>query len=346
MASNQGRQESPIDPEGGPLALFALELRQLRERCGRPTYRQLATWSAKVGSPYSDTTFSTAARGHTPPSREVVLAFVRACLAYARTGRQQTAHAVGEWTARWEALEAELNAGAVAQPPSDLFAPSEAAPSAPPPLRPVAREDQTAEPLEPPSATPAVPRTPSRRGKQVLATVVGLVALCGLVLVARHIAAPGSAVADSEYTVEASVATPPTSAGLGGNNRCGRPRYVDGVAWTPCTRADGARLVFAVQMTNTGPDPVTVKAKLAYVRAAVAHTCPGVWGRGVELTVAPGKTVTSPLAECTVAKLPATAFQAKAWVIASSDYAWGYREMSQTIHVQPDGRTALWADES
>ncbi|WP_160330207.1 hypothetical protein [Streptomyces roseifaciens] len=51
MVSNQGRQEGDINPADGPVAEFAIALRRLREQCGRPTYRQLAPLSAKVGSP-------------------------------------------------------------------------------------------------------------------------------------------------------------------------------------------------------------------------------------------------------------------------------------------------------
>ena len=37
-----GRPERPIDPDGGPIADFACELRKLREKAGRPSYRELA----------------------------------------------------------------------------------------------------------------------------------------------------------------------------------------------------------------------------------------------------------------------------------------------------------------
>ncbi|MEV6118113.1 hypothetical protein AB0L59_38005 [Streptomyces sp. NPDC052109] len=117
------------------------------------------------------------------------------------------------------------------------------------------------------------------------------------------------------------------------------------MAWAPCTRADGSTLVFAVRVVNTGPDPVTVRVKPACVRAAVAHPCPGRWGHGVQLTARPGQTVTSPLTECTVARLPAPAFQAKSWVITGQESTWGYREMSPTVHIRPDGRP-IWADEA
>ncbi|MGW2746720.1 hypothetical protein [Streptomyces sp. NPDC001450] len=464
MASKQGRQERPIDPGDGPLAAFAIDLRRLRERCGHPTYRQLATWSAKVGSPYSDTTFSTAARGHTLPSGEVVSAYVRACLAYAKTDERQTERLIAEWTTRRDALETALQPGPTPQPtpqpsaqpaanpagptepgptgptepgpagppqpdPAGPTAPSPTGPAQPDPVGPT--EPSPAEaaapdpvrspapghvvPTEPsPGSTPepgpgsalkhassavaqvgAVRRVPdgsadgaaralrfppfphsfadlSRRGKQALAVAAGLAAGCGLVLAARYLAASESAAADPAPTGQGAATTStaetdpsaspvavtpwapsagppqpsPIAGGLGGNSRCGRTRWIDGVAWAPCTRADGTTLVFAVRVVNAGPDPVIVRVKLAYVRAAVAHGCPGSWGHGVQLSLAPGQTVTSPLTECTVAKLPATAFQAKSWVITSQESAWGYREMSPTVHIQPDGRTPIWADEA
>ncbi|MFF3896413.1 hypothetical protein ACFYY3_25210 [Streptomyces sp. NPDC001812] len=347
MVSMQGRQEQPIDPEEGPVALFAIELRQLREQCGRPTYRQLATWSAKVGCPYSDTTFSIAARGHTPPSHEVVLAFVRACLTYAKASEQQVASAIVDWTLRWEVLEREIRTGSPAPPSGDLPAAPEPGRSVTESVAPAAEKaeaDHTREQLTPPSAPLPFPRPSGRRVRRMLAVIAGLAACCGLLFVARHIATPGSAVAESGF--EASPRTAQPSPDLGGNSRCGRLRYIDGVAWTACTRNDGIRLAFAVHLINTGPDPVTLKAKLAYVRSARAQPCPGAWGIGMELTVAPGKAVTIPPTGCTATKVPATAFQAKAWVITPDASSWGYREMSQSIHVQADGNTAIWADEA
>ncbi|MGA5199609.1 hypothetical protein, partial [Streptomyces exfoliatus] len=41
---------------------------------------------------------------------------------------------------------------------------------------------------------------------------------------------------------------------------------------------------------NTSGKPVTVKAKLAYVQAAVEQTCPGPWGNVGEAFQAKGRT--------------------------------------------------------
>ncbi|MFD5493402.1 hypothetical protein ACFWH4_10850 [Streptomyces sp. NPDC127091] len=350
MVSNQGRQEASINPADGPLAVFAIELRRLREQCGRPTYRKLATLSARVGTPYSDTTFSTAARGHTAPSHTVVAAYVRACLAYAKADEQTSAEALEEWDERWTALQSQL---APERPEAAL--PADRPASAPGPTdhpqHEGAKADQTIEHPEPRPEATGAHRRMDRRIKQGLMLLVGALATVGLGFGARYVAAPGSAAADLPPPAPApsEAALPETAlptAGLGGNSRCARPRYVNGLAWRPCMRIDNTKLVFAVQMSNTGPEPVTVRAKLAYVRAGKAIGCPGPWGAGVQVDVAPGETVTSPRAECTTGKMPATPFQTKAWVTALHENSWGYREMSQTAHVQADGTTAIWSDEA
>ncbi|MDQ0994771.1 hypothetical protein [Streptomyces sp. V3I7] len=325
------------------MAAFAIELRRLREECGRPTYRQLATLSAKVGSPYSDTTFSTAARGHTAPSRAVVMAYVRACLAYTKADEEKIASAVDEWDTRWKPLEVELAPARPSQPAADSAAAPE--PDRPSPSTSEGSEsEQTDEQTERPVVVTA--RWFADRRKPVLMFLAGIAAMAGLGLGARYIAPPGSAAADSVPPVAAPPGASLSAAGLGGNSRCGRLRYVNGLTWSPCTRVEGTKLVFAVQISNRGKTPVAVKAKLSYVRAGVAYGCPGSWGAGVDIKVPPGETVISPLAACTVTKLPATAFQAKAWVITPTDRSWGYREMSQTVHIQPDGVKAIWADEA
>src|SRR5262249_37474072 len=74
---------------------FAGELRQLRERAGRPSYRQLSRTAH-----YSVTTLSDAAGGEHFPSLPVTLAYVRAC-----------AGDPADWAARWRAVAADLAAG-------------------------------------------------------------------------------------------------------------------------------------------------------------------------------------------------------------------------------------------
>lgn len=345
MASNQGRQEGSIDPADGPLAVFAIGLRDLREECGRPTYRELATLSAKVGSPYSDTTFSTAARGHTPPSQAVVTAYVRACLAHAGADERKTARTLEEWNTRWATLDAALSPARPAKPSAErpVVGPR-------PQAVPTTEEADPEQPVKDSGHRQAPVATRRFRGRNGAPAILGGVAILaglglGLGFGARYIAAPGSAAAGSVPPAAAPAGAPPSADGPEGNSRCARPRYAGALAWSPCTRIDGARLVFAVQLSNTGKEPVTVKVKLAYVRAGAAYECPGRWGTEVRLDIPPGETVTSPETACTTAKLPNSAFQAKAWVTTPGEHSWGYREMSQTVHVQEDGATTVWADE-
>src|SRR5581483_152771 len=83
-------QASPaLGPAGDAAAMsvagFAAQLRELRERAGRPSYRRLAQLTH-----YSHTALSQAAAGRALPSLAVTQAFVRACGAD-----------VEDWSARW-----------------------------------------------------------------------------------------------------------------------------------------------------------------------------------------------------------------------------------------------------
>src|SRR5581483_11803302 len=69
-----GRRERPIDPDAGPVAEFAAELRRLREQAGRPSYRELARRAS-----FSTTALSEAAGGRSLPTLAVVRGYVRAC---------------------------------------------------------------------------------------------------------------------------------------------------------------------------------------------------------------------------------------------------------------------------
>ncbi|MER6629037.1 helix-turn-helix domain-containing protein [Streptomyces sp. NPDC000987] len=89
-----GRQEKPLDPDAGPVARFAHELRRLRHRAGGPTYAAMAS---RAG--YSVATLSRAAAGEQLPSLPVVRAYATACGADP-----------AEWEERWHAVSAELAA--------------------------------------------------------------------------------------------------------------------------------------------------------------------------------------------------------------------------------------------
>ncbi|WP_354644123.1 hypothetical protein [Kitasatospora camelliae] len=85
-----------MDPDGGPAAALARELRRLREQAGRPGYRAMAQ---RVH--YSASTLAEAATGQRLPSLEVTLAYAAAC---GGDGAY--------WRARWDAAAAEAGAAA------------------------------------------------------------------------------------------------------------------------------------------------------------------------------------------------------------------------------------------
>jgi hypothetical protein len=86
------RPERLIDPDSGPLEEFAFDLRALRNRIGKPSYRQLATTAL-----FAPSVLSSAASGHRLPTLPVTLAFVAAC-----GGDQQV------WEERWRRLAKHL----------------------------------------------------------------------------------------------------------------------------------------------------------------------------------------------------------------------------------------------
>ncbi|MGX7828548.1 nSTAND1 domain-containing NTPase [Actinokineospora sp. 24-640] len=85
------RSERPLGSEDTALLRFAADLRRLRERAGKPTYRELGRQAN-----YSAAALSEAAGGRRLPSRAVTLAFVRAC-----------GGDTGEWDARWRSIAAD-----------------------------------------------------------------------------------------------------------------------------------------------------------------------------------------------------------------------------------------------
>ena len=102
---------------GDPVAGFAAQLRELRERAGRPSYRQLAQRAH-----YSHTALSQAAAGGSLPSLAVTQAFVHAC-----GGDEE------EWTARWHQVNR------AARPPDEPPSPPAPGPPVPGPARPAPR---------------------------------------------------------------------------------------------------------------------------------------------------------------------------------------------------------------
>ncbi|PAZ14101.1 hypothetical protein CLM62_21955 [Streptomyces sp. SA15] len=80
-----GRREKPVDPDAGPIQRLAHDLRALREKAGKPTYREMARRAN-----YSTSALSHAAAGEQLPSLAVVRAYAQALDADAE-----------EWEERW-----------------------------------------------------------------------------------------------------------------------------------------------------------------------------------------------------------------------------------------------------
>ncbi|NEB05088.1 hypothetical protein [Streptomyces sp. SID13726] len=89
-----GRREKPVDPDAGPVQRLAHELRLLREKAGKPPYREMAGTAG-----YSTTALSQAAAGDQLPSLAVVRAYAEALGADPR-----------EWEERWREADAEVRA--------------------------------------------------------------------------------------------------------------------------------------------------------------------------------------------------------------------------------------------
>src|SRR6187431_2403169 len=97
------RAERPLAVGDSALLNFASDLRQLRQKAGNPTYRELAKRAH-----FSVTTLSSAANGRQLPSLAVTLAYVRAC-----DGDEQ------EWEQRWHGVAAGLAQHEEPQPEAD-----------------------------------------------------------------------------------------------------------------------------------------------------------------------------------------------------------------------------------
>jgi hypothetical protein len=148
------RPERPVDPEQGPVARFATELRALREKAGSPPYRRLAEQAH-----FSKATLADAARGHRLPTLEVTLAYVEACGGDAE-----------QWRARWHEVRSELRLPPLPEP------------------QPFA--EPITEPLtEPPAEPPAEPTGERTRARRVpLLPVLGALALLTVIAVTVTVA--------------------------------------------------------------------------------------------------------------------------------------------------------------
>ncbi|MEU0388741.1 nSTAND1 domain-containing NTPase [Streptomyces chartreusis] len=96
-----GRREKPVDPDAGPIQRLAHDLRVLREKAGKPPYREIAE---RAG--YSITAVSQAAAGEQLPSLAVLRAYTEAL-----DGDPD------EWERRWREADAEVRAPAADERP-------------------------------------------------------------------------------------------------------------------------------------------------------------------------------------------------------------------------------------
>jgi WD40 repeat protein/energy-coupling factor transporter ATP-binding protein EcfA2 len=89
------RRERPLESQDTAVLRFAADLRQLREKAGSPTYREMSRRAH-----YSPAALSEAAGGRKLPSLAVTMAYVTAC------GGDPA-----DWRSRWQEVIAESNAG-------------------------------------------------------------------------------------------------------------------------------------------------------------------------------------------------------------------------------------------
>lgn len=327
MTSRQGRQERPINPEDGPLAVFRDRPAGSPQTCGNPTYAQLEATSARSRGErsYSSTTLSNAARGDRLPSPEVVRAFVLACHRYAKSDPATAEAEAAAWDARLLRLQAELTPAPAEPVPAD---PPQAAQPAPAPATPTVTPDPagafggglvTGPVLAdvPDALVPSDPPGDRRRAlasrRARLAVGAGVCAVVTAVAwpILRGTSAPGSASAGTLPTGAATAtvlpagtasdgparlrpASPSEQPGLekdslGTDSRCSPPNSgPGGVKWRVCTRVQADRVSFALEITNRATEPATVKARLKYTaKTSDFRTCPGAGAADFQILTVP-----------------------------------------------------------
>jgi NB-ARC domain len=168
-----GRPERPLDGTG-PIAEFAHDLRELRNRAGNPSYRELARTALYVPS-----VLSSAASGHRLPTLAVTLAFVGAC------GGNQAV-----WEQRWR--EIATRAGVVesrnGQAPPVSLPPDPPAEAVARPARPRTWW-RTGSHLAPPAQLPIGSATFIGRGQE-LASATRIIGLPGPMKIPLMISGP------------------------------------------------------------------------------------------------------------------------------------------------------------
>ncbi|MFD8841925.1 helix-turn-helix domain-containing protein [Streptomyces pseudogriseolus] len=345
----QGRAERPINPDDGPTEAFAVQLRQLRAKCGSPTYKELARYAG-----YSSTALSGAANGQAMPSRQVTLSYVRACLTYAKAGPEERETVIAEWRRRWHDLEAQLASPTDDEEtvgPGDDAVPAQVGMEheTPPAPAPVGGDAG-------PSRHSWVRRlgTPGRRrGVTLLATVAAAVLLLTFVPAQKPAPTAGSAGATPHGTeqpddIPMPESVPPWVPGedpsqvqvdpLGRESRCSDARVGPaGVLLRACVRVTDERVFFALKLSNSGSVPVEVTSRLTYFVHGKRHSCQGngLWHG----TLAAGASHTTDPKNCATDRVH-SAYQAEGLLALGHSHRWVVHKMSTNAHVWPD--RVLW----
>ncbi|MFB7595277.1 hypothetical protein [Streptomyces sp. NPDC056160] len=332
MTSRQGRRERPVDPEDGPVQAFAWGLRQLRVDCGTPTYKEMARHAS-----YSSSALSGAAGGQAPPSLEVALAYVSACLRHARADLGRVAAAQDEWASKWHELQSRL-APPAAPAPTSTPAPATGTGTGTEPTGPVG------EPLH--RTRRWYRRRPAAVGLLVLVLVLAGVS----VLIGRNVPRPGPAEAATGLPGQAPAGSSPLQAreqvdrvqvdALGPPSRCGPVRPATGELFLrACVRVEDDEVLFALKIMNLGPHAVEVTTKLAYAQSGRYHSCPRADGLWHGTVPAHDTHVTEPT-DCVTARAEPAAYQADGLLALGNGHEWIAHQLSPNAHVHP--RDVLW----
>lgn len=287
MTGRPGRREAAIDPEDGPLAKFAYELRILRQDCGGPSFQELSRQSRQLGEPFSTSTMRNAVSGSVLPTAEVTAAFVRACLRHARQNRHLLAdpavpdHDVDELVDRWCRRRNELARPAPAEEPAGAGASPTAAdvPAAPP-------EGSTA-PAEDPNP-PGPARLPGRR-RWVAVVMTATVAVLGGVAAAAGFLVPAEEEPPLAKPIVAKTATPVPAEQIA--QQCRGAWERGPVKVDPCisTSPEGVRISVRVASVAAAPE---VAVHLWLRDATTAQRVPGTLHHCQLSFTVPGQEVT------------------------------------------------------
>ncbi|MEE1753145.1 helix-turn-helix domain-containing protein [Streptomyces sp. SP18CS02] len=376
MASRQGRKERPINPEDGPVEAFAWRLRRLREDCGSPTYKEMERAAGYSSSALSAAANGQAPPSlevvrayvrsclvHAKAGGERVEAATQEWTSRWRTLQSQLRPAPSPSLPRSPDGSEAVTASA---PPPAVPMTTDGSPGGEPAAAPAA----PGSPVGPPgtrAASAVVPGAAAgapapRRGPKPLRTPAGrvLAVISAMVLagagaqIAQNIARPGAAGAGSGPAGPAirgghhgsgafsggrgeGPADDVQVDALGEQSRCGpaRPGAV-GVLLRACVKVAEKKVLFALKITNPGPDAAEVTAKLRYVRSGQYYACHP--GEGTyHGTLPAGGTHVTDAADCAAPRLPAAAaYQADGLLAPGATERWTTHQLSPRANVYPE----------